>query len=208
MSQLSVCDIPDVWRAKFYFGQERNCGFVVGGSRWPRSIQQYHFLVDRRRAGIITAIWFVLAPGIAAGVVPYWLTDGWQSRAALWALRIPGGILIAIGVAALIHSFVRFVVEGFGTPVPVAPPQRLVVGGLYRFVRNPMYVGGLAAILGQALWFAQSILLIYFSFAWVVAALFVRLYEEPTLARMFGAEYDQYRRNVRAWWPRLRPWSP
>ncbi len=98
--------------------------------------------------------------------------------------------------------------EGIGTPAPVAPPQLLVVGGIYRHVRNPMYVAVLAAILGQALLLGQLVLLGYAAAMWLVFAAFVRFYEEPTLAESFGADYDAYRRAVPAWLPRLRPWRP
>jgi protein-S-isoprenylcysteine O-methyltransferase Ste14 len=103
---------------------------------------------------------------------------------------------------------VRFVVEGFGTPAPVAAPERLVVGGVYRYVRNPMYVAILATIVGQALLLGRLGLLLYAAVAWLVAAAFVRFYEEPTLTRRFGAKYEAYRHAVPAWLPRLRPWDP
>ena len=106
----------------------------------------------------------------------------------------------------LVHAFVRFVVEGIGTPAPVAPTQHLVVGGLYRHVRNPMYLAVGATIVGQALLLGRTILLLYgAAFAAVVFA-FVRGYEEPTLARQFGLTYEEYRQAVPGWWPRLRPW--
>ncbi|MDQ3792223.1 MAG: isoprenylcysteine carboxyl methyltransferase, partial [Actinomycetota bacterium] len=95
-----------------------------------------------------------------------------------------------------------------GTPAPVAAPERLVVGGVYRYVRNPMYVAVLTAIVGQALLLGRLVLLLYAAAAWLVVAAFVRLYEEPTLARRFGADYEVYRRAVPAWRPRLRPWEP
>jgi protein-S-isoprenylcysteine O-methyltransferase Ste14 len=112
------------------------------------------------------------------------------------------------GLIALIQAFVRFVVEGFGTPAPVAAPERLVVGGVYRYVRNPMYVAVLAAIVGQGLILGRLGLLLYACAAWLVVAAFVRFYEEPALTRRFGADYEAYRRAVPAWWPRLRPWEP
>jgi protein-S-isoprenylcysteine O-methyltransferase Ste14 len=99
-------------------------------------------------------------------------------------------------------------VEGLGTPVPVAAPERLVVGGVYRNVRNPMYVALLAVIVGQALLLGQLGLLLYAAGIWVITAAFVRFYEEPALRRRFGADYEAYRRAVPAWWPRLRPWKP
>jgi protein-S-isoprenylcysteine O-methyltransferase Ste14 len=106
-----------------------------------------------------------------------------------------------------VSAFVEFV-KADGTPMPLAPPQRLVVSGFNRYVRNPMYVGLLAAILGQALLFGSLGVLVYAVFAWLAPAAFVRWYEEPTLLRQFGAQYEAYRRAVPAWWPRLRPWTP
>ncbi len=151
-------------------------------------------------------MFLVVAPGVVAGLIPWWLT-GWQRGGAIWPpLQLLGVLLIVAGVIVLVDAFVRFVVEGIGTPAPVAPTQRLVVGGLYRHVRNPMYLAVGTIIVGQALLLGQPILLLYAAaFAAVVFA-FVRLYEEPTLARQFGAEYEEYNRAVPGWWPRLRPW--
>lgn len=156
-----------------------------------------------------SAAFFLLAPGVVGGLVPWWLT-GWQMRQPLpyWApLRLAGAALLAAGAAVLVHSFVRFVVEGSGTPAPVAPTEQLVVGGLYRYVRNPMYLGVVATIVGQALVLGQPGLLLYAAGVWAAFATFVRLYEEPVLSRRFGGQYDAYRRAVPAWWPRLRPWQ-
>jgi protein-S-isoprenylcysteine O-methyltransferase Ste14 len=161
-------------------------------------------------AAVGSAVFFLLAPGVVAGLIP-WLLTRWQAREPLpyWApVRVLGGILLVAGLIALVQAFVRFVVEGLGTPAPVAAPDRLVVGGVYRYVRNPMYVAVLAAIVGQALLLGRLELLLYAGAAWLVVAAFVRWYEEPTLARRFGADYEAYRRAVPAWWPRLRPWEP
>jgi protein-S-isoprenylcysteine O-methyltransferase Ste14 len=156
-------------------------------------------------------VFFVVGPGIVVGLVPWLLTGGWQVREPLpyWApMRLIGVMLLTAGLIALIQAFWRFVVEGLGTPVPVAAPDRLVVGGLYRYVRNPMYVAALAIIVGQALALGQLGLLLYAAVLWLITAAFVRFYEEPTLTRRFGADYEAYRRAVPAWWPRLRPWKP
>jgi protein-S-isoprenylcysteine O-methyltransferase Ste14 len=157
-----------------------------------------------------SAIFFVLAPGVVAGLIPWWLT-GWRVRELLpyWALlRVAGVVLLAAGVVVLVHAFVRFVVEGAGTPAPVAPTQELVVGGLYRYVRNPMYLAVVAAIVGQALVLGQPALLLYAGAVGATTSAFVHWYEEPTLARQFGAQYEAYRRAVPAWWPRHHPWEP
>ena len=161
-------------------------------------------------AAVGSAVFFVLAPGVVAGLFP-WLLTRWQAREPVpyWApVRVLGGILLVAGLIALVQAFLRFIVEGLGTPAPVAAPERLVIGGVYRYVRNPMYVAVLAAIIGQALLFGQLGLLLYAGAAWLVVAAFVRWYEEPTLTRRFGADYEAYRRAVPAWLPRLRPWEP
>jgi protein-S-isoprenylcysteine O-methyltransferase Ste14 len=158
-------------------------------------------------AALGSAVFFVVGPGIVVGLIPWSLT-GWQVRepAPYWApMRVLGAMLLVAGLIVLVRACVRFVVEGFGTPVPVAAPDRLVVGGPYRYVRNPMYVAILGAIVGQALLLGRLGLLLYAAALWLIAVAFVRRYEEPTLARRFGADYEAYRRAVPAWWPRLRP---
>ena len=165
---------------------------------------------SRRAAAAGSSLFFALAPGVVAGLVPWLLTD-WEVRdpVSWWApVRVLGGVLIVAGAAFLVHAFARFVVEGIGTPAPVAPTARLVVGGVYRYVRNPMYVAVTATIVGQALLLGQLGLLLYAALFVAVTAAFVRLYEEPTLARRYGAEYEEYRREVPGWWPRRRPWRP
>jgi protein-S-isoprenylcysteine O-methyltransferase Ste14 len=154
------------------------------------------------------ATFFALAPGVVAGAGPWWIT-GWTMGTSLpgaLALRAIGGVLIVAGAIVLVHAFARFVTEGLGTPAPVAPTAHLVVGGLYRHVRNPMYLGVLAAIIGQALLLRQASLIGYAAVVGIAFALFVRGYEEPVLAERYGAEYESYRRAVPGWWPRVRPW--
>ncbi len=162
----------------------------------------------RSAAAAGTALFFAIAPGVVAGLIPWWLTR-WRVRGPLaaWApVRIAGLIMLILGAFVLVQAFARFVTEGRGTPAPVAPTDRLVVGGLYRYVRNPMYLAVVAAIAGQALALGQPGLLAYAAAVWVACAAFVRWYEEPVLARRFGARYEAYRRAVPAWHPRRRPW--
>jgi protein-S-isoprenylcysteine O-methyltransferase Ste14 len=164
----------------------------------------------RTTAAAASSVFFALAPGVVAGVIPWWMTR-WEVRDPLlhWPpIRIVGAILVVAGASVLIHAFVRFVVEGAGTPAPIAPTERLVVGGLYRYVRNPMYVGVVATIVGQALLLGQPMLLRYALAVFVLFAAFVRWYEEPFLRSRFGADYEAYRRAVPAWWPRLHAWKP
>jgi protein-S-isoprenylcysteine O-methyltransferase Ste14 len=163
-------------------------------------------VVHRVRAAIGSLVFLVLVPGVVAGLLPWALTR-WQSRSPGFTIQVLGVILLAGGAIVLINAFGRFVVEGVGTPAPVAPTQRLVVGGLYRHVRNPMYLAVACTILGQALVLGRPSLLLYAAIFGVAVIAFVHGYEEPTLAKRYGDQYEAYRRAVPAWRPRLRPWD-
>jgi protein-S-isoprenylcysteine O-methyltransferase Ste14 len=165
--------------------------------------------VKRPAAILGSAIFLVIAPGSIAVLFPYWIYR-WQMAPPLLgfiAFRVLGALLICAGFPVLIDSFYRFTVEGLGTPAPVAPPEHLVVGGLYRYVRNPMYVAVSSLVFGQGLLFGSVQVLKYGVLVILGFHLFVLFYEEPTLRSKFGAEYDNYCRNVRRWWPRLKPWK-
>lgn len=151
-------------------------------------------------------MFLLVAPGVVGGIVP-WLLTGWEATTSPAWLEIVGWILLLTGIAVLLPAFGRFVWEGIGTPAPVAPTATLVVGGLYRYVRNPMYLAVAAVILGQAAILGRWILLGYAVVFGATVWAFVRWYEEPTLRRRFGAEYEEYRRAVPAWWPRARPYG-
>jgi protein-S-isoprenylcysteine O-methyltransferase Ste14 len=163
--------------------------------------------MTRARAAAGSLVFLLVAPGLTAGLVP-WLLTGWSVDDSLaWPpLQAIGALLVLAGAAVLLHAFARFVVEGLGTPAPVAPPEQLVVGGLYRYVRNPMYVAVAATIIGQALLLGRPALIAYAALFMATVAAFVRWYEEPTLADRFGEEYAAYRRAVPAWHPRLHAW--
>jgi protein-S-isoprenylcysteine O-methyltransferase Ste14 len=163
--------------------------------------------VSRARAAAGSLLFLLVAPGVAAGLVP-WLLTGWESNDPPAALVVLGAALVAGGVGVLLHAFARFVIEGIGTPAPVAPPEHLVVGGLYRYVRNPMYVAVTATIAGQAALLVRPGLLLYAALFMATVATFVRLYEEPVLRERFGDEYEAYRAGVPAWRPRLHAWRP
>jgi protein-S-isoprenylcysteine O-methyltransferase Ste14 len=152
----------------------------------------------------------VVAPGVVAGLVP-WLMSGWDVRWPMSAFGVGmialGAAILAVTVLVLIRNFVRFVIEGRGTPSPALQTERLVVGGDYRFVRNPMYLGVIGAILGQAMIFGSFALLLYALAVWATMATFVSWYEEPLLQNRYGDEYERYRQGVPAWVPRLHPWQ-
>ncbi|MEP6697697.1 MAG: isoprenylcysteine carboxylmethyltransferase family protein [Pseudonocardiales bacterium] len=168
--------------------------------------------MDRRklRAAVGSTVFFFAAPCVVAGVLPWWIS-GWSPEpvhSTLAWLRVAAGGAVVVGCAVvLLRAFVRFVDEGIGTPAPAAPTERLVVGGDYRYVRNPMYVAVVGCIAGQALLLGSAALLVYTVAAWLGMASFVRWYEEPLLLSRFGEEYQAYRAAVPAWRPRLRPWN-
>lgn len=155
-----------------------------------------------------SAIFLVIAPGMVAGYVP-WGICRWHVGAPLLGIswfRLVAVLLIAAGLAVLLDSFTRFALQGLGTPAPIFPTHHLVVSGLYRRVRNPMYVAVVALIVGQGLWFGSIPVLAYGIAVWAGVYLFVVVYEEPTLRRNFGSEYEEFCANVPRWIPRLRPW--
>ena len=155
-----------------------------------------------------TGLFLLLAPGIVAGLVPWWITR-WRMQPPLLGFsgfRVIGAVMIAAGIGVVLDSFARFALQGLGTPAPVLPTRHLVVSGLYRYVRNPMYVGVLGIILGQGLVFGDGRLFAYGILLWLGVHIFVVGYEEPTLRRSFGSEYEAFRRNVPRWIPRLSPW--
>ncbi|MEV6410821.1 isoprenylcysteine carboxylmethyltransferase family protein [Kribbella sp. NPDC051718] len=154
------------------------------------------------KAALGSTLFFFAAPCVVAGLIPWWI-DGWDDP-KFW----PAALLIIGGVLVVVRAFIRFVGEGRGTPAPIAPTERLVIGGDFRFVRNPMYVGVVTAVLGQALLFLDPALLVYAALAWATMASFVRWYEEPVLQERYASQYDEYRKAVPAWIPRVRPWRP
>ena len=162
--------------------------------------------MSRLRSAIGSLLFLFVAPGVMAGLIP-WLLTGWATHDLPIPLRLLGAATIAAGLALLLPAFIRFAVDGRGTPAPVAPTKRLVVTGAYRYVRNPMYLGVAALIVGQALLLGQAVLLAYAALFVLVVTAFVHGYEEPTLARTFGTQYATYRSAVPRWRPRLRPWT-
>ena len=155
-----------------------------------------------------SALFFAVAPLVLAGFVPWWITH-WEFRPAFFGFELTraiGLMLIIAGVPGVVDSFARFALQGLGTPAPIAPTQKLVVTGLYRYVRNPIYVSVVAVILGQAILFGDWRLMTYGGLMWLAFHAFVLTYEEPVLAQSFGAEYEEFRANVPRWIPRLSPW--
>lgn len=160
-----------------------------------------------RKAGAIvgSALFFVAAPCVMGGLIPWWITH-WHMERGHEGLRYLGAALIVLALPGLVDSFVRFAVQGLGTPAPVAPTQSLVVTGLYRYTRNPMYVAVAAVIFGQALLFSSPWCAVYGAAFWLITHIFVVMYEEPALSRQFPEAYAVYKKAVPRWLPRLTPW--
>jgi len=155
----------------------------------------------RRRAALGTALFTLTVPGTVVVLLPYLLT-GWRSSAP-WALRLAGLLLVLAALPVFAAFLTRFVREGIGTPAPVAPTERLVVGGPFQRVRNPGYLSVIALVVGQSLWFGSFPLLGYAALLALCFHTFVVLNEEPTLRKRFGAEYEDYCQRVPRWLPRL-----
>lgn len=148
-------------------------------------------------------LFLILAPGVVAGYIPLaLLRNGARIETGVFAwLAFP---LWIIGGVILLWSFWNFLAQGRGTPAPIDPPKELVAAGFYRYVRNPMYVGVLAAILGHFLWFGYWNLLLYAGIVFLAFHAFVTYYEEPNLKKRFGAAYEDYLKRVPRWIPRVR----
>lgn len=150
--------------------------------------------------------WTILFPGVVTGFVPWRFFGTGQSPLA-WSSPITwlGLACAAAGAALLGACVVEFARRGRGTLSPVDPPRHLVVSGLYRFVRNPMYLSVTAILLGEVLATRDGSLALYWAVWFAAVNLFVMAYEEPALRRQFGAEYEEYARRVGRWIPTLRP---
>lgn len=152
-----------------------------------------------------SVLWALLVPGLFAGYVP-WRFFG-LSRVRLDLLNpahLLGLVFLALGTVLLAMCIWEFARRGRGTLSPVDPPRQLVVQGLYRYVRNPMYLSVTTIVLGEVLLTRSRGLLLYWAIWFLVVNLFVIGYEEPTLRRRFGSSYETYAQQVGRWLPRLR----
>lgn len=161
--------------------------------------------MNRAVGPILNTILFTLfVPGTVAVLIPLRLLGGffWPSNSPLSWL---GAAIFVLGAAIYIRCAWEFAVRGLGTPAPIAPTKYLVTTALHRYVRNPIYLGVALAIAGEGVVFRSFHLVEYAAVMLVIAHIFVLFYEEPTLHRQFGESYDEYRRRVPRWIPRLRP---
>ena len=150
-----------------------------------------------------TAIFTIVVPGTVAILIPRWLMGGFRTPPRGLLLWL-GGIVFCGGAMTYFRCAWEFAARGLGTPAPIAPTKYLVTTALHRYVRNPMYIGVALAIVGEAIIFRSVHVAIYAGLMLLIAHVFVVLYEEPTLRRQFGDSYEEYRRKVPRWIPKLR----
>src|SRR5215468_9546470 len=154
---------------------------------------------------LLRSIFFTfLLPGTVTVLIPIWILSARDVDSAHNWIRFSGLPLLFIGAAGLLWCIWQFFSEGRGTLAPVDPPKDLVVRGLYKYVRNPMYVSVAAILIGEAILFLSSAILIETAIFGLAVYLFVVFYEEPTLRRQFGEPYERYARKVGRWIPRIR----
>jgi protein-S-isoprenylcysteine O-methyltransferase Ste14 len=159
--------------------------------------------VSQRFWSILNTLLFtIFVPGTVAILIPRWLLGGF-TRLPGGVLTGIGGIVFLIGAAIYFRCAWEFAVRGLGTPAPIAPTKFLVTTALHRYVRNPMYIGVAMAILGDAVVSRSLHVAEYAGVMLLIAHIFVVLYEEPTLQRQFGESYEEYKRSVPRWLPRI-----
>jgi protein-S-isoprenylcysteine O-methyltransferase Ste14 len=166
-------------------------------------------ILPKWAAAVGTAL-FIPLDGLGLVLLP-WLLTHYQPGAHPYqlAVRALGAVLIAAGGIVVLVACARFVTEGIGTPWPFTVTSRqLIVGGVYGYVRNPIYLAAAVAIIGQALLLSRPVLLVYTAGFLAFSAVWVRFAEETLLAQRFGADYEAYRKQVPAWWPHLRRRKP
>ena len=152
---------------------------------------------------LTTILFTIFVPGTILVYIPYSLTGRFHNAASGPLMWLSAGIIV-LGAAIYFRCAWEFAVRGLGTPAPIAPTKYLVTTALHRYVRNPMYIGVFSVLVGEALLFHSLHLIEYLAFCCVAVQLFVVFYEEPTLHRQFGESYEQYRRTVPRWIPRLK----
>jgi protein-S-isoprenylcysteine O-methyltransferase Ste14 len=157
--------------------------------------------MNKATSAVATALFTLFVPLVVAGVVPQRMLRG-APIAGGFLTDMTGGLLVVLGTAGYIWCATLFV-EARGTPAPIAPTKRAVVGGPYRVNRNPMYTSVAAVIFGQAILYGSSKVAVYGVMMLLAAHLFVVVYEEPTLRRQFDGEYEEYCRRVPRWIPNL-----
>ena len=155
---------------------------------------------------IKTIIATILVPGTACFLIPYFILKAANTslNPTIGILKVFAILAAAFGTGMVIWVSTAFVRLGKGTPVPIEPPTRLVISGLYRYIRNPMYTGALLIILAEALYFNAINIVIYAGVLWAIFQALLVVYEEPQLKRRFGIAYEDYLASVPRWLPKVQ----
>ncbi len=157
------------------------------------------FVILSQMTALKSLLFLIFVPGLLLGVLPYWLLMNTPALFDLGILRWAAIPLWIAGAEMMLWCFYDFTFKGRGTPAPIDPPRELVISGLYRFTRNPMYFSGIVILSGYTIWWPSPSLLITPVIFWLATHLFIVFYEEPTLRKKFGAAYEQYCRDVPRW---------
>jgi protein-S-isoprenylcysteine O-methyltransferase Ste14 len=153
-----------------------------------------------------TLFFVIIGPGSIVVYIPCFLISyfGLIEFSKIETVQLSGIILFLVGVAIALWCFYNFIFSGKGTPVPIDPPKNLVVCGLYRYMRNPMYLGILLILAGEALFFESYVMCIYAACLFCLFQAFIIGFEEPSLKAKFGKEYEEYCQSVPRWLFRSR----
>ena len=151
-----------------------------------------------------TILFFLFVPGLLLGVLPFWLITTDMPLFSFGILRWLAIPLWLAGWVAMLWCMWAFTVRGRGTPAPIDPPVELVISGLYRFIRNPMYASGIIILLGCVFWSPSLSILLCLLFFFTAAHFFIVFYEEPHLCKTFGSAYEEYCLSVPRWIPHFK----
>jgi protein-S-isoprenylcysteine O-methyltransferase Ste14 len=169
------------------------------------SLTQKNLEIGNVRLFLRNLVLFVFLVFSALVVVPLvlvWLSEGWLTF-SVGGLRVLGLVLIGVGAVFMLNMFVYFASVGKGTPAPFDPPKKLVTGGLFCYVRNPGYIGGVFIIVGEGVFLEAAVIFGYAAFMWIMFHLYVVFFEEPSLREKFGKDYEKYVETVPRWIPKL-----
>lgn len=150
---------------------------------------------------LVLFVFVVITALVVVPVVLVWLAADFLAF-SIYDFKFLGLIVGVVGASFLLNMFVYFALAGRGTPAPFDPPKRLVTNGLFRYVRNPGYIGGVLVIVGEGIFFESTVVFIYATFMWVMFHTYVVYYEEPSLKKIFGESYDEYLKITPRWIPR------
>ena len=153
-----------------------------------------------------SAVATIVVPGAACVLIPYYILNGARISLTppLGILQVMAILIAGLGLYMIVWVSTAFVRQGKGTPIPIDPPTQLVITGLYRYVRNPMYVGAVLIILAEAIYFGSAWLMLYAVGLWAALHTALVVFEEPQLKKRFGADYEQYLKAVPRWIPKMR----